>query len=324
MTSRPDSSSFLSSSSLTMADTPSAVAQAMQEVEVIRYTRIVANVIIFYDYLVTLEEEVRLMWRGKWSLVKILFFVIRYYGLLGAIFSLYSILTPFLTNKVSMRIVQWDIITAFLATLLTEAVLIIRLYALYNRSRKLLTFMLLCYAATTSCSAWIMSQDIVAGIASIVVRLPGTATCTFPPLPQWAYAFWIPFTTFDTLLCAFALYRGYQTFASSVGLHGSLANRLLKVMIRDSLFNFIILSLAYLSGTLVWVKLSNAYILIPGAFIITLCNVLSNRMILNIRDTASKQGHVGTNPSSSTFIELSVFPLTPRENWIENHHGRMF
>ncbi|KAF4623148.1 hypothetical protein D9613_002296 [Agrocybe pediades] len=84
------------------------------------------------------------------------------------------------------------------------------------------------------------------------------------------------------------------------------------------------LSLAYLSGTLVWVKLSNAYILIPGAFIITLCNVLSNRMILNIRDTASKQSHVGTNPSSSTFIELSVFPLTPRENWIENHHGRMF
>ncbi|KAF9559140.1 hypothetical protein CPC08DRAFT_530233 [Agrocybe pediades] len=277
-----------------MTDSTSAFIQGIQELQVIRYTRIIASSVIFYDHVVTLGDEVRLMWNGKWSLVKILFFMIRYYALPSAIFSLYSIFTPFLTDEVSMRIVRWDMATAFLATFLTEAVLVIRLYALYNRNRKVLVFML----------------NMVAGSASMAVLLPSGITCTFPPLPPRAYAFWIPFTTFDSVLCAFAIYRGYQSFKSSVDRHGSLANRLLKVMIRDSIFIFIILTLAYISGTLVWVKLLNADILIPGAFITTLCTVLPTRMILNIRDTASKLSHVGTTPSNCEFIEISVSPST--------------
>ncbi|KAF9557625.1 hypothetical protein CPC08DRAFT_751860 [Agrocybe pediades] len=188
-----------------------------------------------------------------------------------------------------MRIIQWDIVTALIASLLTEVV--------------------------TACSVWIMSHLIAAGAWSMAILLPGGLACTFPPLPPMTYSFWIPFTTYESILCVFALYRGYRTFTSSIGLHGSLGNRLLRVMIRDSISYFIILTLAYLSVMLVWVKLSNSYILIPGSLITTLCNVLSNRMILNIRDTASKPSHVDTNASTSDFaIEFSVFPVTPRRN----------
>ncbi|KAF4618708.1 hypothetical protein D9613_009877 [Agrocybe pediades] len=200
--------------------------------------------------------------------------------------------------------------TAFLATFLAEAVLVIRLYALYNRSRKILVLMLLCYAASTSFTIWIMAQNMMAGSGSIAVLIPNGVTCTFPSLPPRAYGFWIPFTAFDSVLCAFAIYRGYQGFRSSVNLHGSVGNRLLKVMIRDSIFIFIILTLAYISGTLVWVKLLNADILIPGVFIAALSTVVPTRMILNIRDTASKLSHVGTTPSNCEFIEISVSPST--------------
>ncbi|KAF9558303.1 hypothetical protein CPC08DRAFT_764067 [Agrocybe pediades] len=204
--------------------------------------------------------------------------------------------------SVGIRLVQWDVTTLFLSTLLTEAILLIQIYAMYETNRKILVFMLLCCTATSACSSWIMSQDIDTAKLATVISIPSGLTCTFPSLPPRAYSFGIPFAVYDSLLCAFAVYRGYQSFTLSVGGHGNLANRLLRIMIRDSSI------LAYLSGMLVWVALSNAYTQIPGTFIIALSNVLSNRMILNIRDTASKQIDGSTNPSSNVTELSTKFP----------------
>ncbi|KAF9552692.1 hypothetical protein CPC08DRAFT_768120 [Agrocybe pediades] len=207
------------------------------------------------------------------------------------------------TNIRCTHIVQWNIATVFISTTLTEAILQIRIYALYNKSRKILFFLLFSCAATTSVSVWIMAEDLMVAVSQ-AVDIPGGKTCTFPMLPPRAYLFWVPFNIYDTILCGFAIYRGYKTFTSSIGPRGSLGRRLLNVMVRDSILNFIVLTLAYLAGMLVWVKLKNVYIEIPGAFMVTLCYVLSNRMILNIRDTASKPSHT-IGSSSSNFIDLS-------------------
>ncbi|KAF4618563.1 hypothetical protein D9613_009790 [Agrocybe pediades] len=216
-----------------------------------------------------------------------------------------------------IRILQWDIVTVFLAMWLTEAVLIIRLYALYNRSRIFLAFMLVCYAASTSYTVWILAQDIEIATLSIAISIPGPGgvTCTFPGLARKAYTFFIPFAAFDSLLCAFAVYRGYLSFRSSPeGLHGSPVNRLLKVMTRDSIFNYVILSLSYIAGTVIWVRLPAAYIEIPSVFIATLCYILATRMVLNIRDTASTQRYESTNPTSNPTIEFAAFSLTGRQS----------
>ncbi|KAF4611175.1 hypothetical protein D9613_007349 [Agrocybe pediades] len=181
------------------------------------------------------------------------------------------------TNIRCTHIVQWNIATVFISTTLTEAILQIRIYALYNKSRKILFFLLFSCAATTSVSVWIMAEDLMVAVSQ-AVDIPGGKTCTFPMLPPRAYLFWVPFNIYDTILCGFAIYRGYKTFTSSIGPRGSLGRRLLNVM--------------------------NVYIEIPGAFMVTLCYVLSNRMILNIRDTASKPSHT-IGSSSSNFIDLS-------------------
>ncbi|KAF9552958.1 hypothetical protein CPC08DRAFT_822577 [Agrocybe pediades] len=325
-----------------MADSAVAMIQGIQAYQVITYTRVVVSTIILFDYILTFGEEVRLMWRGKWSIVKILFFVIRYYGLFVGIFLLYSIFTPLITNEVAVcfigslarlhmtsdshgpsqpsciRSLQWDVSTLFISTLLTEAILLIRIYAMYERSRTVLAWLLLCSALSTSVSSWLLSKDLVLITSAKVVSIPGGVTCTYASLPTWAYAFGIPFVIYDTVLCGFAVYRGYVSFRSSVGLRGNLVNRLLKIMIRDSIFVFIILFLTYLSGMLVWINvLRNGFTQVPGNSIIALANVLSNRMILNIRDSASKQSNLDTSHSRSDFIELSTYSLTPRRNYVQ-------
>ncbi|THU93234.1 hypothetical protein K435DRAFT_799876 [Dendrothele bispora CBS 962.96] len=41
--------------------------------------------LVVYDYLISLDSEVRLVWRAPWNLGKILYLLTRYLGLVGAI-----------------------------------------------------------------------------------------------------------------------------------------------------------------------------------------------------------------------------------------------
>ncbi|KAF9551430.1 hypothetical protein CPC08DRAFT_823181 [Agrocybe pediades] len=284
------------------SDEIAALLEGLHELQVIRYTRLVAVAAVIYDHIITFGVEVDLVWRGKWSLVKALFFMIRYYILAATIVTCYGIFTPVLTDRVSTRIFQWEIVTTSLSAILIQAVLQIRIYALYYKNKKILIFMLVAYGITTAFSAWVLSFDLSAG-ESLAMQIPGGATCTLPPLPSRAFAFWIPINVYDAILCALAVYRGFVTFRLERS-SGTLGSTLLNVMLRDSVFVFGLLTLAYMAGLVEWIKAPIAYAQIPAAFTVAMCCVLGSRMILNIRETAMKRKSMGT--SDKDFIELPV------------------
>ncbi|KAF4616827.1 hypothetical protein D9613_008235 [Agrocybe pediades] len=72
--------------------------QALREQEAIRYARLFSNTLIIYDYICTLGFEVELIWRSRWSPIKVLFFVIRYYTLAASIFGTFGLFTLQLTD----------------------------------------------------------------------------------------------------------------------------------------------------------------------------------------------------------------------------------
>jgi hypothetical protein len=75
------------------------------------------------------------------------------------------------------------------------------------------------------------------GVMSDVVQpipLPAVGTFCFPlNIPYYYYAFWIPTLVFESILCAMALFRGYQTYKSSGPLIQS-GKYLVNILIRDS------------------------------------------------------------------------------------------
>ncbi len=68
---------------------------------------------------------------------------------------------------------------------------------------------------------------------------PGTSVCAPSGIPDYFYAFWIPTIAFESLLCGLALFRGFQTFSSDGPLFSS-GRRLVSVLIRDSVFYFVV------------------------------------------------------------------------------------
>ncbi|KAF9551433.1 hypothetical protein CPC08DRAFT_315281 [Agrocybe pediades] len=275
---------------LIMTELPTNALDVLGQLEIVRYGCLATEIAFMYDHVITLGAEVNLVWRGKRSLVTVLFLLIRYYTLALMIAGMYLNLRvqQSLTPEVSDRNIRFHIISVFLSGVMTEAVLQLRVYALYYQNKKVLTFMLVGYTVTTATSAWILASGMRVGRSS-TIQIPGGSTCTFPVLGKNLAQAWIPFTVYDAILCAIVVYRGYMTY-NSQHVYGEKGRILINVMVRDSVLSFICLAISYVATLLAWKKSSPIYVQIPGSGVAALSGIFSSRMILNIRDQTSKQG----------------------------------
>ncbi|KAF8341150.1 hypothetical protein F5887DRAFT_1220091 [Amanita rubescens] len=92
---------------------------ALQSMRATTYGIVAACAFLFYDVTLTMAREVRYIWRNKqWSFPKVAYISVRYYGM---------------AYLVGGGIIFFTI---------SNAILLLRLYSLYNRDRKILIFLL--------------------------------------------------------------------------------------------------------------------------------------------------------------------------------------
>ncbi|KAG2139180.1 uncharacterized protein EDB93DRAFT_703569 [Suillus bovinus] len=107
------------------------------------YFIVAAFVGVTYDWALTFGQEVELFWKQRWSLMTVLYLGVRYLGIcFVALDMLSNVVTVSLTDMVSwiMHIIQsWMTSLAFA---MLWVIMITRLYAMYQRSRKILIFLI--------------------------------------------------------------------------------------------------------------------------------------------------------------------------------------
>ncbi|KAL4076405.1 hypothetical protein V8B97DRAFT_10115 [Scleroderma yunnanense] len=96
-----------------------------------------------------------------------------------------------------------------------QGILQMRLYALYHRSKKLLVFMILVYAAEVGSIMWILiSSNLLSRGSTILnhISFAGYAEtnfCTGAVSAAFGYI-WIPCLIFEAMLCSLAIYAGVK------------------------------------------------------------------------------------------------------------------
>ncbi|KAJ7611550.1 hypothetical protein DFH06DRAFT_156442 [Mycena polygramma] len=111
---------------------------AASRVQIVKYVDVASIAILFFDYLLTFNLEVALVWPSRWSISKALFLLSRYLPFFEVPFSLYYVFaeSPSLTH---CRIVNSIIIVARLVGIaLAELILVVRTYALSGRERRII------------------------------------------------------------------------------------------------------------------------------------------------------------------------------------------
>ncbi|KAG1798172.1 uncharacterized protein HD556DRAFT_223505 [Suillus plorans] len=109
---------------------------------------VVAYVAVMYDWALTFGQEVELIWRQRWSLMTVMYLSVRYLGFLYAtLYILDSVPTISLTDTVSWIIyvvLDWTSVVVFA---MLWVIIIARLRAMYQGSRKILIFLIVAFLA---------------------------------------------------------------------------------------------------------------------------------------------------------------------------------
>ncbi|KAH7907907.1 hypothetical protein BJ138DRAFT_1128829 [Hygrophoropsis aurantiaca] len=274
-----------------MAD--SALIQELQTIQTQYYVIVAAGALVAYDQVLTFSQEVDLIWNRKWSFMTALYLIARYFGSLSAIGNAvwYTYINLTYSVNVNMYLaVNW---ANNIFVLAMQAVLVIRIYALFDQSKAVLIVLATCYAlqaitgivfAGFSLNTWITHEYIVAlgpaygSVGQIpilnpsVFRLP-VQDCAFPPV------------VFDTVLLFFALWAFVKHALEGKRVDGGWSvNVLVRTLVADHLMYFVCY-LTWLSLNLAINYMTTGYIqLVDILNVFNALAILSGpRMVISLR-----------------------------------------
>ncbi|TRM64753.1 hypothetical protein BD626DRAFT_429134 [Schizophyllum amplum] len=246
---------------------------------------LVGLVWVVYDYLLTLGDEVRLMWPLRSGFAKWSFFWIRYYTLALLVFDVIQIHTFAIPGVTSDSVcVAMDAITRIVGAILlwsVEIIMQLRVYALYRCSKWVAMFNGVLFLASiggflyTLITNAMLRHDLIAGAEHL--NLPGCPV--IHSIHEWPL--WLPATIFEVILFLFALAASMRTLVSDRHEYS-----LRRTLIRDNLTWFfgvgvlLVLNQLMVSGVtgVPWFSYSPFHAAV---------GVLTSRMLLNMRGSNS-------------------------------------
>ncbi|KAF9542668.1 hypothetical protein CPC08DRAFT_716913 [Agrocybe pediades] len=232
-----------------------AVFDAYLAIQASRYAHLSAGVIILYDHVITLDQEVSLVWQEPLSLGKILFLSNRYCAFFTTMYVFYSVMSPPNLKSFCTQVYRWQGWTSIVITILAQAILQLRIYALYSKNKRILIAMSILFIVSVSASALITSE--------ILSRLTGVLY-PIPPLGQFClqnrvklriyYTFWIPAMAFDVFLSVLTISKSFKLRKSlATSVFCQTGEKLVDVFFRDSAIYFVVITATYITCMLVWI-----------------------------------------------------------------------
>ncbi|KAF8211763.1 hypothetical protein K438DRAFT_1568016, partial [Mycena galopus ATCC 62051] len=269
------------------------------------YFDLVSFSILFYEYWITLDWEISRYWGTRLSWPKALFFANRYGTLLGNIPVGAS---SYVTRCLALESYHQYFIIA--TQVLVGAMLILRSYALYEHSKRVLALMITVTVGSVVVGLW---SVLTGKSVDKSTNLPLYFGCDYPTSRAQGLslaAAWGSVAVFDCMIFLLTLYQGFTRRR----LNGSL---LLAVLLRDGAVYFGVMVLSNLSNiaTFVVSEFNPPYPYTRGiatTFTNIISSVMITRLMFNIRDPAL--AHMAGTVTQSTVTAGIRFAPYRRED----------
>ncbi|KAI0368408.1 hypothetical protein BV20DRAFT_948273 [Pilatotrama ljubarskyi] len=280
--------------------TTEAIATAFGLLHVLQVYTSSMMAVAVWDWLACLKVEWDVIWKARWSPVKILYLWIRYYGLLTYALNLWLFNANFTVEQ--CKTLHYLIAaTCMWVTVGSETILAMRTHAFLGR--QLWTAVVLS-AMIVGEIAFLLYVSI-AGVHQTVIPVVTRGPCTASDAPgkHVVSGFWLAPVAFDLFCTILMLWK-----VSTLRARGS---RLVKVFVSEGLFYFILVAGVNVLNAIFMFQ-SNANIQNINCFLaLILTQVLCCRLVLNLRAQA-RTGAVYTSeglslPSTATKATGPVF-----------------
>ncbi|KAF4616037.1 hypothetical protein D9613_011373 [Agrocybe pediades] len=271
----------------TASPAPESLAQAVMHLQAGKYFQIAAYVMLIYDHLLTFSVEVERIWKPKFSGASILFLINRYATPLQFIVIIDAFQDPIWTKDGASTI-------ALIAV--CEAIMILRVYALYGRSNWILGFLGFLWALQIVLS----SVGIKTGFA--VPLPPGLVGCIFSGSSPLFPAIWVTPLITDTCIFALTMWR---TRAYLV--RRSTGTPTLQLFMRDGFLYFFAILAANLLNMLLFFIAPADLRAIAASFSQLLTSTMVSRLVLNLRSLSYSETETNSDTTfMPTFVARTV------------------
>ncbi|KAG1870810.1 hypothetical protein F4604DRAFT_1955921 [Suillus subluteus] len=119
----------------------------------LNYITVVSSAAVVYDWALTFGQEFELVWMHVWSFTTVLYICVRYIGILYSVIVIINYL-PFSMTDVVGRIFYFIITwTPVVVNALLGVIIMIQIHVMYQRSKKMLVFLVVFLLASTIASS---------------------------------------------------------------------------------------------------------------------------------------------------------------------------
>ncbi|KAI5119610.1 hypothetical protein M0805_007874 [Coniferiporia weirii] len=262
-----------------------------------KYVVVAGFGLMIYDWLVTIGDETGLIWHSRWNSTKFLFFATRYLEFIVSASALFYVFglnldAHVLFRKIGKDNTQFQSDIAVGAILVAEAIMALRVIALWRKSRNIfysLGFLAVVYVIVSVIT--ILKAD-----HPVYGPLEGLPSCTiFHFNNRPASKIFALLMSFEFVIMVLTFWKGIIHWREDV-----YANALIVVFYRDGALYFLFLFALSMANFVIWHRERPEtaiyyFLLVEPQRVFH--SVLTARIILNLRETVARRQGLGSLPT---------------------------
>ncbi|KIK42935.1 hypothetical protein CY34DRAFT_804340 [Suillus luteus UH-Slu-Lm8-n1] len=148
----------------------------INETRTLSYVAVASSAAVVYDCTLTFGQEFDLVWKRRWSLMTVLYVCVRYIGILYSVFSILPNI-PISNTDLGGTILWFMYVwTPVVVNCMLAVIMLVRIHAMYQRSKKMLIFLVALLLASTIASTVITAMGNI-GVSGVEAVLSGNRSC---------------------------------------------------------------------------------------------------------------------------------------------------
>ncbi|TFK45953.1 hypothetical protein OE88DRAFT_1739904 [Heliocybe sulcata] len=231
----------------------------LSHLQIERYSAVAGLAFYAYHFIQTMPTEVELIWGTPLSIMKVLYMLNRYYGIVAIVPTVYCNLWSewgSWAGLVLTQLIESEFDAHFYPSASPHCAVIlqIRLHAILEHKKLpmvVVSVLYVCEVITMLVMGIIRCRTVNSGVIDVY----GFKSCS-GTTPTYFYAWWIPIMVFDAMLMLLIMYKAASHMRSQaksqLPKEWGYASRLLFILAKDSVVYYVVIFCVWMGNTLLW------------------------------------------------------------------------